>query len=103
MRLKLVPENTSIDFFRWVPGAAVFSMVAMVGSIALMFLLGLNFGIDFRGGTTVRTESTQPVDIGLYRDALTPLELGDISITEVFDPTFAADQNVAMIRIQAQE
>ncbi|MEO1027403.1 MAG: protein translocase subunit SecF, partial [Pseudomonadota bacterium] len=41
--------------------------------------------------------------IGLYRDALTPLELGDISITEVFDPTFDADQNVAMIRIQAQE
>jgi preprotein translocase subunit SecF len=31
------------------------------------------------------------------------LELGDISISEVFDPSFAADQHVAMIRIQAQD
>ena len=31
---------------------------------------GLNFGIDFRGGTTIRTESTQPVDVGAYRAAL---------------------------------
>jgi SecD/SecF fusion protein len=45
----------------------------------------------------------QPVDVGAYRDALAPLGLGDVSITEVFDPTFDADQNVAMIRIQAQE
>ena len=64
---------------------------------------GLNFGIDFRGGTTIRTESAQPVDIGLYRDAIAPLGLGDVTITEVFDPTFEDDQNVAMIRIQAQE
>jgi hypothetical protein len=43
------------------------------------------------------------VDVGAYRDALAPLGLGDVSITEVFDPTFAADQHVAMIRIQAQD
>jgi preprotein translocase subunit SecF len=65
--------------------------------------MGLNFGIDFRGGTTIRTGRDQ-VDVGAYRDALAPLGLGDVSITEVFDPTFSrADQNVAMIRIQAQE
>ena len=34
---------------------------------------------------------------------LSALDLGDVSITEVFDPTFAADEHVAMIRIQAQE
>jgi preprotein translocase subunit SecF len=65
--------------------------------------MGLNFGIDFRGGTTIRTESAQTVDVGAYRDALAPLGLGDVSITEVFDPGFGPDQNVAMIRIQAQE
>jgi preprotein translocase subunit SecF len=43
------------------------------------------------------------VDVGAYREALAPLDLGDVSITEVFDPTFDADQHVAMIRIQAQE
>jgi len=43
------------------------------------------------------------VDIAKYRDAIQPLGLGDVTITEVFDPTFGPDQNVAMIRIQAQE
>ena len=103
MRLKLVKQNTAFDFFgRWKLWLGT-SMVLMVLAFASFVVQGLNFGIDFRGGTTIRTQSTQPVDIGIYRDAMTPLGLGDISITEVFDPTFEADQNVAMIRIQAQD
>ncbi|CAG0910596.1 unnamed protein product [Cyprideis torosa] len=74
----------------------------MVLSLVAWLTLGLNFGIDFQGGTTIRTESSQSVDVGAYRDALAPLNLGDVSITEVFDPTFGEDQNVAMIRVQAQ-
>ncbi len=103
MRLRLVRQNTSFDFFsRWKVwlGISAFLMVVAFGSFVLQ---GLNYGIDFRGGTTIRTDSTQPVDVGAYRDALAALELGDISISEVFDPTFGPDQNVAMIRIQAQE
>lgn len=103
MRLRLVPKETSIDFFRFWKATFGASVVAMIGSILLFAVIGLNFGIDFRGGTTIRTESTQPVDVGAYRDAISPLGLGDVSITEVFDPTFAEDQNVAMVRIQAQE
>jgi preprotein translocase subunit SecF len=103
MRLKLVKQTTTFDFFgRWKVWLGI-STVMMVLAFASFILLGLNFGIDFRGGTTIRSESTQPVNIGIYRDAMTPLELGDISITEVFDPTFDLDQNVAMIRIQAQD
>ena len=40
--------------------------------------------------------------MGAYRAAIEPLGLGDVTISEVFDPTFAADQHVAMVRIQAQ-
>jgi hypothetical protein len=75
----------------------------MVLSLLAFAVIGLNFGIDFRGGTSIRTEAVEPVDVGAYRSALQPLELGDVAITEVFDPNFRADQNVAMIRIQAQE
>lgn len=103
MRLRLVPAETKWDFFRYARITFGFSMVMVVVSLVLEAAVGLNFGIDFRGGTTVRTESAQPVDVGAYRDALTPLGLGDIAITEVFDPTFAADQNVATVKIQAQE
>ena len=103
MRLRLVKQDTSFDFFsRWKVWLGISALLIVIGMTSFV-IQGLNYGIDFRGGTTIRTESTQPVDIGAYRDALTPLELGDISITEVFDPTFAADQNVAMVRIEAQE
>ncbi|MEM8631051.1 MAG: protein translocase subunit SecF [Pseudomonadota bacterium] len=103
MRLKLVPSQTNWDFFsraRLTLGISAFLMVAAFVSFIFQ---GLNYGIDFRGGTTIRTEATQPVDVGAYRDAIAPLGLGDVSITEVFDVTFTEDQNVAMIRIQAQE
>ncbi|MEX5729329.1 preprotein translocase subunit SecF [Rhodovulum iodosum] len=103
MRLKLVPSETNWQFFRGSKMTFGASLVAMVLSLLLFAILGLNFGIDFRGGTTIRTESTQAVDVAAYRDALAPLGLGDVSITEVFDPAFGADQNVAQVRIQAQE
>jgi preprotein translocase subunit SecF len=103
MRLKLVPEKTNIDFFRYWQVTFGISIAAMLVSLVLFLTMGLNFGIDFRGGTTIRTESTQAVDVGQYREAIQPLGLGDVSITEVFDPTFGADRHVAMVRIQAQE
>jgi len=79
------------------------SVVMMIASVALWLTVGLNFGIDSRGGTTLRTQSEQAVDVGAYRTAIDPLGLGDVSISEVFDPSFDANQHVAMIRIQSQE
>ncbi|WGW03261.1 protein translocase subunit SecF [Tropicibacter oceani] len=103
MRLKLVPEVTNWDFFSrsklWL-GISLFMMVLAFGSFMVR---GLNYGIDFKGGTTIRTESAQPIDVGAYRSALAALDLGDTTISEVFDPTFGPDQNVAMIRIGAQD
>ncbi|AHM02708.1 Protein-export membrane protein SecF [Roseibacterium elongatum DSM 19469] len=103
MRLKLVPQDTNFDFFKYAKATFGASVVAMILSIGIWLSMGLNFGIDFLGGTTIRTESAQQIDVGAYRAVLEPLGLGDVTITEVFDPTFAADQNVAMVRIQAQE
>ncbi|MDJ0824954.1 MAG: protein translocase subunit SecF [Rhodobacter sp.] len=103
MRLKLVPSQTNWNFFQFAKATFGASMLLMVLSIVLFFVIGLNYGIDFRGGTTIRTESVQPVNVGAYRQAIQPLDLGDVSITEVFDPTFGPEQNVAMVRIQAQE
>ena len=102
-RLRLAPEHTNIDFFKaqYVTfGASVFATLA---SVVLVLVMGLNFGIDFKGGTTVRTEAKVSVDVAGYRAALAPLSLGDVSITEVFDPSFAPDQHVAMIRIGSEE
>ena len=101
MRLKLVPAETNWDFFkRWRIWLGI-SGVMMVVAFVSFLLQGLNYGIDFRGGTTIRTQSAQPIDVGQYRAALGSLDLGDTIISEVFDPSFGPDQHVAMVRIQA--
>jgi preprotein translocase SecF subunit len=103
MRLRLVPETTNFDFFGRPTLWLGISGVMMVVAIVSFFVQGLNYGIDFRGGTTIRTESAQPVDIAAYRAAVDTLGLGDVTITEIFDPSFGPDENVAMVRIQAQD
>jgi preprotein translocase subunit SecF len=102
-RLRLAPEKTNFNFFRYQWLTFGGSMALTVVVILLWAVMGLNFGIDFKGGTTIRTESTMPVDVGAYRASLSGLDLGDVAITEVFDPSFRADQHVAMIRLGAQE
>ena len=102
MRLKLVPTGTKIDFFKLSSITFGASLIGMLAAIILFLTIGLNFGIDFRGGTTIRTDSEIVVDVAKYRSVLSELDLGDISITEVFDPT-KPDQNVAQIRIEQQE
>lgn len=102
-RLKLVPEKTNFNFFRWQWFTFGGSILLMVVALVAWAFMGLNFGIDFKGGTTLRTESTTAVDVGDYRQALNALNVGDVSITEVFDPSFRDDQHVAQIRIGAQD
>ncbi len=98
-RLKLVPDDTRIDFFRWQWLTFGISAAAMVASVLLVLVMGLNFGIDFKGGTSIRTESPNAFEVGDYREALAALDLGDVSITEVFDPSFGTERHVAMVRI----
>lgn len=105
MRLKLVPADTNVDFFRFATLTFGASVAAMVLSVVMFLVMGLNYGIDFRGGTTIRTESSQPVEVAAYREALKALDLGDVLITEVFDPnlTGGAVKHVTQIRIEQQE
>ena len=103
MRLRLVPGVTNYDFFRWQWVTFGTSVAAVVLSLLAVLVMGLNFGVDFAGGTTIRTESTAPVDVAAYRAALDPLDLGDVVITEVFDPNFRPDQHVAQIRLELEE
>ena len=102
-RLRLAPEKTSIDFFRWQWATFGGSIALMVAAFAVWGVMGLNFGIDFKGGTTLRTESSTVIDTGLYRATLEGLDLGDVAVNEVFDPSFAADQHVASIRISGKD
>jgi preprotein translocase subunit SecF len=83
--LKLVPDNTNIDFMKWRNIALILSILATVASLAMVGVKGLNLGIDFVGGQVVRTNFAQPVDIEDLRGRVSSLGLGDASIQQLTD------------------
>jgi preprotein translocase subunit SecF len=78
--LKLVPENTNLDFMRWRNLALALSLIATAASIAFTAYRGLNLGIDFVGGQVVRAEFVQPVRIDDLRARVDRLGVGEASI-----------------------
>ena len=85
--LRIVPDDTRFDFtqFRRIsfPISATLSIVA----ITLFFTHGLNFGIDFKGGTLMEVRSKSGVaDIGSMRASLSTLGLGDIQLQQFGGP-----------------
>jgi preprotein translocase subunit SecF len=85
--LKLVPDNTNIDFMRWRNIALVLSIIATVASLALVGFKGLNLGVDFVGGQMIRTTFAKPIDVEELRSRVGGLNLGEASIQEFGGPT----------------
>ena len=109
--LKLVPDNTNIDFMRWRNVALILSILLTLISLALVAYRGLNLGIDFVGGQVVRATFVQPVDIEELRGKVSALNVGEASIQEFGDnktyqirlprpegPDAAANQVVTALR-----
>ena len=85
--LRIVPDNTHFDFTRFrrisFPISAALSIVA----ITLFFTHGLNFGIDFRGGTLLEVQAKSgSADIGAMRTTLSGLGLGDVQLQQFGGP-----------------
>jgi len=109
--LKLVPDNTNIDFMKWRNVALVLSILVTAASLALTAYRGLNLGIDFVGGQVVRATFAQPVSIEDLRGKVEQLNVGEASIQEFGDaktyqirlprpegPEAAANQVVTAVR-----
>jgi len=96
--IRYFPTDTKIPFMRWLKVTAPVSIAASLLSIVLVFTVGLNFGIDFQGGTVIEMESRDgPVDLATLREAMSSLGLGDVQVQEFGSP------NVALVRVQRQE
>jgi preprotein translocase subunit SecF len=85
--LKLVPDNTNIDFMRVRNIALVISIIITVASLALVGVRGLNLGVDFVGGQMIRTTFPQPIEVDQLRARVGQLNLGEASIQEFGGPT----------------
>ena len=69
--MELLKKNTHIDFMGKRFIALALSILIILISIASLTMRGLNFGIDFTGGTLVEVGYQQPVNIAEVRDTLT--------------------------------
>ncbi len=90
--LKLVPDTTKIEFIKYRFIAFALSTALIVASFALYAVLGLNFGIDFRGGTLIEMRTEQPADLLKIRTELSKLNLGNIKVQE-----FGGEKEVLMV------
>ena len=85
--LRIVPDNTHFDFTQFRRISFPISATLSILAITLFFTHGLNFGIDFRGGTLleVRAKSGN-ADIAAMRAALADLKLGEVQLQQFGGP-----------------
>ena len=70
---------TNYNFSSKFKHANIFSIVLFLLSIILIFFKGLNYGIDFKGGTLIELRSSD-TKASLIRDVLKNMDLGDINV-----------------------
>ena len=91
------PHNLRVPFMRYKALCLALSVVGMGLSLALFFTMGLNYGVDFKGGSMIEVQARSgPADVAMLRDSLGKLGLGNVQIQ-----TFGAPSDV-LIRLEEQ-
>ena len=93
--IKLIKHNTNIQFLKFKKATLIMSITICFFSIFSLFLNGLNFGIDFKGGTLIEVSSENSINISNVRSVLSSLNLGDVQIQN-----FGSEKNI-LVRIEA--
>ena len=82
--LRLIPDNTKLPFMKWARIRTPISLVLIVVSFALFFTVGVNAGIDFKGGTVIEVHShSATADVGAIRSKVNGLGLGDVQVQNI--------------------
>ncbi|MBX9828396.1 MAG: protein translocase subunit SecF [Xanthobacteraceae bacterium] len=86
--LRIVPDDTKFDFMRFRRISFPLSAVLSILAIFLYFNHGLNFGIDFVGGTLMEVQSKAgPADLAKMRSTLSGLGVGEVQLQQFGAPT----------------
>ena len=70
-----------IKFNRFYTQFNTISLILVIVSLGFLIFKGLNFGIDFKGGTLIELRSTDnKINVSSLRDNLSQMDLGDVSV-----------------------
>ena len=83
--LKIVPDNTNIDFVRLRHWAFGLTILLTLAAVALVPLKGLNFGVDFVGGITVEENFPAAPSMEKVRSVVDALGYGDANLQSIGD------------------
>ena len=106
----LFNQSKEIEFFSFSNLLSYISLGAILVSIILFFILGLNYGIDFRGGTMFMVSSSEKIKVSDVRNTLSGSNLGDVSISQATNPletlsagTLTSTDNIFIIKVEKTE
>lgn len=102
MLLKLIPSDTHVGFMKFRFPAFILSAIMIIASIALVATRGLNFGVDFAGGSVIETSAPDGVGIADMRAFMGGLDLADINVNEARG-TGTDAQQVFVIKFKTPE
>ena len=71
---------SNINFVSKFKKANILSVIIFVLSITLISFKGLNYGIDFKGGTLIELRTDKSIETSLIRDSLKNMDLGDVNV-----------------------
>ena len=82
-KFKIIPDDINFNFLKIKNIAFIFSILLISMTIVFLILKGLNFGIDFKGGTLIELRiDNKNIGISDIRSSFSNLNLGDVSIKE---------------------
>ena len=106
----LFNQSKEIEFFSFSNLLSYISLGAILVSITLFFILGLNYGIDFRGGTMFMVSSSENIRVSDVRNTLSSSNLGDVSISQATNPletlsagALTSTDNIFIIKVERTE
>ena len=105
----IIPENTSLKFMKFRKFSFPFSTVSILASVVMFFVLSLNYGIDFKGGTLFevrpKAESQIELPINDIRTRMGEINVGEVQVQEFgsqIDPETNKPVQDILIRIESQ-
>ncbi len=75
-----LPQKMNLRYVKYFKLCLALSIFAIAGTAILLPTVGLNFGIDFKGGTLMQIQTQGPADVARLRTTLSSLGLGEIQL-----------------------